>query len=755
VACYREFISSLLDVTDNIVGGAVVPPSDVVRHDSDDPYLVVAADKGTAAFSDIANEISLSYGFWLGDAFASGGSAGYDHKKMGITAKGAWESVKRHFRDMGTDIQREDFTAVGIGDMSGDVFGNGMLLSPHIRLVAAFDHRHVFVDPDPDPASSIVERRRLFDLPSSSWDDYDRSLISTGGGVWPRTAKAIPVSAEMNRALGIDDATVTSLAPAALMHAILQAPVDLLWNGGIGTYVKATEESHADVGDKTNDGVRVNGAQVRAKVIGEGGNLGLTQRGRVEYALVGGALLEGGGREAHVCTDFIDNSAGVDCSDHEVNIKILLGGAVADGELTTAERDALLFAMTDEVSSLVLRDNYDQANALAASRAQAASLLPVHRRMINDMERSGHLDRALEGLPSDQAIGARLATGSGLTSPELAVLLAYSKIDATRDILASTLPDDDWTQQVLVQYFPTPLRERYAERMAGHRLRRELITTAIVNEAVNRGGISFLYRAAEETGASPADILRAYVVAREVFGLRALWQAVESLDGTVPAGAQTSMVLEVRRLIDRAVRWLVSTRRTTIDVSAEIERLRPGVTTLLEQLPELFQGREHETLLAHIESVEASGLPHAVAEWGTRVMYGFGLLDIVEVAHASGRDVTEVASVYFVLSERFRVDDLLSKISALPRQDRWQTMARMALRYDLYAALAELTAEVLASSGPATSAIDRVTQWEQANEANIARTTNTLGEFSESVADLAPLSVLLRQIRTLVRASRK
>jgi glutamate dehydrogenase len=755
VACYREFISSLLDVTDNIVGGAVVPPSDVVRHDSDDPYLVVAADKGTAAFSDIANEISLSYGFWLGDAFASGGSAGYDHKKMGITAKGAWESVKRHFRDMGTDIQREDFTAVGIGDMSGDVFGNGMLLSPHIRLVAAFDHRHVFVDPDPDPASSIVERRRLFDLPSSSWDDYDRSLISTGGGVWPRTAKAIPVSAEMNHALGIDDATVTSLAPAALMHAILQAPVDLLWNGGIGTYVKATEESHADVGDKTNDGVRVNGAQVRAKVIGEGGNLGLTQRGRVEYALVGGALLEGGGREAHVCTDFIDNSAGVDCSDHEVNIKILLGGAVADGELTTAERDALLFAMTDEVSSLVLRDNYDQANALAASRAQAASLLPVHRRMINDMERSGHLDRALEGLPSDQAIGARLATGSGLTSPELAVLLAYSKIDATRDILASTLPDDDWTQQVLVQYFPTPLRERYAERMAGHRLRRELITTAIVNEAVNRGGISFLYRAAEETGASPADILRAYVVAREVFGLRALWQAVESLDGTVPAGAQTSMVLEVRRLIDRAVRWLVSTRRTTIDVSAEIERLRPGVTTLLEQLPELFQGREHETLLAHIESVEASGLPHAVAEWGTRVMYGFGLLDIVEVAHASGRDVTEVASVYFVLSERFRVDDLLSKISALPRQDRWQTMARMALRYDLYAALAELTAEVLASSGPATSAIDRVTQWEQANEANIARTTNTLGEFSESVADLAPLSVLLRQIRTLVRASRK
>jgi glutamate dehydrogenase len=641
---------------------------------------------------------------------------------------------------------------VGIGDMSGDVFGNGMLLSGHTRLFAAFDHRHVFVDPNPDTTRSLVERRRLFGLPRSSWDDYDRSLISAGGGVWPRTAKAIPISAEMRQALGIDDGGVTSLSPAELIRVILRAPVDLLWNGGIGTYVKSTEESHADVGDKSNDGVRVNGGQVRAKVIGEGGNLGLTQRGRVEYALTGGTVNAAGVREAHICTDFIDNSAGVDCSDHEVNIKILLGGAVADGELSLAERDELLAEMTDEVAGLVLRDNYDQANTLGASRTQAAALLPVHRRMIADMEMAG-LDRTLEALPSDEALAARVTAGIGLSSPELAILLAYAKINATREIQASSLPDDDWTGQVLLEYFPTPLRERFADRMPNHRLRRELVTTQVVNEAVNRGGLSFLYRAQEETGASAADVLRSYVVVRDVFDLRALWKAIEGLNGTVPASAQTSLLLEVRRLIDRAVRWLVTNRRNAIDVTAEKARLRPGVNTLLPLLPELFQGRERDELQAHISSLALVGLPEDVAGWGTRVMYGFGLLDVVEVAHATGRDVTEVAGVYFVLSERFRVDELLSKISALPRQDRWQTMARMALRYDLYAALSELTAEVLASSDPAASATDRVDQWEQANEANIARTTNTLSEFADSVADLAPLSVLLRQIRALVRAS--
>jgi glutamate dehydrogenase len=751
VACYRQFISGLLDVTDNIVGGTVVPPPDVVRHDGDDPYLVVAADKGTAAFSDIANEISAEYGFWLGDAFASGGSTGYDHKKMGITARGAWESVKRYLREMNIDIARSGLTVVGIGDMSGDVFGNGMLYSEHIRLVAAFDHRHIFVDPDPVPDRSYVERQRLAQLPGSSWDDYDRSLISPGGGVWPRTAKSIPVSPQMRRALGIADEAVTSLSPTALIRAILCAPVDLLFNGGIGTYVKATTESHQEVGDKANDAVRVNGAELRAKIVAEGGNLGFTQRGRIEYALAGGSVDADGNRLAYIATDFIDNCAGVNCSDHEVNIKILLDEAVTAGALSRAERDTLLADMTDEVAALVLRDNYDQANALGASRAQAASLLPVHQRMIAEMERAGLLDRTLEGLPSDEALAARLAEGTGLTSPELAVLLAYAKIWATRQVQSSPLPDDDWTQQVLVEYFPTPLRERFGDRMAGHRLRRELVATRLVNEALNRCGMSFLFRAQEETGASVADILRAYVVVREVYDLPAFWRAVEALDGTVPAGEQTALLLEVRRLVDRAVRWLVASR-TGIDVPAEIARFKPGVTALLPKLPELFQGRERQALRAFTASFVARGLPEDVAAWGTRIPYAFGLLDVVEVAERTGRDVTEVASVYFVLSERFSVDELLSRISALPRQTRWQTMARMALRYDLYAVLAELTATVLASTDPGDGAVARVRQWEQANEARVARTAQALTELADTATDLAPLSVLLRQIRTLVRS---
>ncbi|HEY7225833.1 MAG TPA: NAD-glutamate dehydrogenase [Micromonosporaceae bacterium] len=770
VSCYRQFMASLLDVTDNIVAGQVVAPPDVVRHDADDPYLVVAADKGTAAFSDIANEISASYGFWLGDAFASGGSAGYDHKKMGITARGAWESVRRYLREMNINLAQTELTVVGIGDMSGDVFGNGLLYSDHLRLVAAFDHRHVFVDPDPVVSGSgraggaagspFVERRRLAALPRSSWDDYDRSLISAGGGVWPRTAKAIPISEQMRRALGIDD-DVDSLAPAALIKAILRAPVDLLFNGGIGTYVKATSESHSDVGDKSNDAVRVNGAEVRARIVAEGGNLGLTQAGRIEYALRGGSIDEVGARQAHIATDFIDNSAGVDCSDHEVNIKILLGGAVADGSLSMADRDELLARMTDEVGALVLRDNYEQAETLGAEREEAVSLLPVHRRMITDMERAGHLDRVLDGLPADDVLAARHASATGLTSPELAVLLAHAKITTTRDVQTTTLPDDDWTTAVLEEYFPAPLRQRYSDRMTGHRLRRELVTTSVVNEALNRGGLSFLYRAQEETGGTVADILRAYVVVRDVYDLRAFWGAVQALDGTAPALAQTDLLLQVRRLVDRAVRWLVA-NRTTIDVTAEITRFRPGVSALLPRLAELFQGRERETLLAHAAGLVAAGLPKDVADWGTRILYSFGLLDVVEVAERAGLDLateagqahlTEVAGVYFVLSDRFRVDDLLSRISALPRQDRWQTMARMALRYDLYAALAELTAVVLAATEASDGADARVDQWEHANEANVARTTQALAALADSSADLAPLSVLLRQIRTLVRTS--
>ncbi|MEV4760506.1 NAD-glutamate dehydrogenase [Micromonospora sp. NPDC049559] len=740
VSCYKEFISALLDVTDNLVGGQVVPPREVVRHDADDPYLVVAADKGTASFSDIANEISNSHGFWLGDAFASGGSAGYDHKKMGITARGAWESVKRHFRDLGMDIQSEDFTVTGVGDMSGDVFGNGMLLSEHIKLVAAFDHRHIFLDPDPDPARSFAERRRLFDMERSSWADYDESLISAGGGVYPRTAKSIPISPEVRRVLGLDEG-VETLSPQELMRAILTAPVDLFWNGGIGTYVKASSESNAEVGDKSNDAIRIDGRALRARVVGEGGNLGFTQVGRIEYALQGGRIY----------TDFIDNAAGVDTSDHEVNIKILLGGAVSDGELTPQQRDELLAEMTDEVAELVLRDNYDQARAIGNAQAQAASLLPVHRRMICDLERSGQLNRELEALPPDEELAVR--TESGLTAPEFAVLLAYVKISLEREILADGIADEEWTSEVLAGYFPTPLRERYAERMAGHRLRRDIVTTVLVNEAINRGGISFIYRVVEETAASPADVIRAYVVVRDVFGLGDIWGAIEALDNKVPTEVQTSVYLDTRRLLDRAVRWLVTNRRSPIDVPGEIARLRDGVSRLLPELERLFYGAERQALEAHVDMLEGRGLPRELARQATRLMYSFGLLDVVETATRTGRDVQEVASVYFVLSDRFRVDSLLSKISLLPREDRWQTLARMALRYDLYAALAALTAEVLGSTADSRPPDERVQEWEQSNATSVTRARKAMGEFDESRADLAALSVLLRQIRTLVRTS--
>ncbi|MBG0561931.1 NAD-glutamate dehydrogenase [Actinoplanes aureus] len=742
VECYRQFITALMDVTDNILSGKIVPPQDVVRHDADDPYLVVAADKGTATFSDIANEISVRKDFWLGDAFASGGSAGYDHKKMGITARGAWESVKKHFRDLGTDTQTQDFTVVGVGDMSGDVFGNGMLLSQHIKLVAAFDHRHIFVDPDPDPAISYAERKRLFDLPRSSWADYDKSLISDGGGVFPRTAKSIPLSPQVRAVLDLDP-SVTTVSPAELMRAILKAPVDLYFNGGIGTYVKASAESHADVGDKANDAIRVNGSDLRVKVVGEGGNLGLTQRGRIEFARAGG----------RVFTDFIDNSAGVDCSDHEVNIKILLGGAVADGELTMPERDELLAAMTDEVGALVLRDNYEQATALGSARAQAHSLLPVHRRMLKALEQRGELNRELEALPSDKELAARHEAGDGLTAPEFAVLLAYVKISLEREVLADELVDEAWTTEVLTRYFPTPLRERFAGRMAGHRLRREIISTSLVNEVVNRGGTSFVFRAMEESGASAADVIRAYVVIRDVYRLPEIWASAETLDNEVPTSAQTLVFLETRRLLDRAVRWLVSTRRSPIDVAGEIAKLRPGVSTLLPQLPQLVVGGERRALEERVASLVKEGVPEGCAGAVSRVFYGFGLLDILETAAAIGRDATEVAEVYFVLSERFGVDALLSHISRLPRGDRWQTLARMALRYDLYAALAALTAEVLQSTPPTAKPEDRVSEWEQVNAASIARASNAMGKVEDSPADLAALSVLLRQIRTLVKTS--
>ena len=626
LTCYRMFICAMLDVTDNLDAGQVVPPTRVVRHDGDDPYLVVAADKGTATFSDTANEIAASYGFWLGDAFASGGSEGYDHKKMGITARGAWESVKFHFQTLGLDTSQDDFTVVGIGDMSGDVFGNGMLLSRHLKLVAAFDHRHVFVDPDPDPAASFAERERLFALPRSSWADYATKLISPGGGVWPRTVKSVRLSPQARAALGIDEA-VTALTPDQLISAILSAPVDLLWNGGIGTYVKASTQSHADADDRSTDAVRVDATDLRARIVAEGGNLGLTQAARIEYALAGGL----------VDTDFIDNSAGVDTSDHEVNIKILLDRVVRTGELKAADRNRLLHEMTDEVAALVLAHNYHQNRTLAASGAQAAQMLHVHARYIRKLERDRRIHRRLDVLPGDRELAERRAAGVGLTTPEFAVLLAQTKIAATQEVLASDLPDDAYLRRVLVGYFPTPLGERYSGLMPSHRLHREIITTAVVNDMVDRAGITFAFRLNEETGASVPDITRAWLVARHVFGLPGFWVQVEALDGKVDTATQIAMALEARKLTERAARWLLHSRRPPFDIQANIDFFASGVLTVAAGLPKLLTGRDLAGYEERRDAFAARGVPDDLAHWVSSMVPAYSTFDIVDcrVKHAA------------------------------------------------------------------------------------------------------------------------
>nr|WP_255426382.1 NAD-glutamate dehydrogenase [Pseudonocardia sp. C8] len=747
--CYRTFISGLLDVTDNLRrlpdgGTETVPPPDVVRHDGDDSYLVVAADKGTATFSDLANSVSAEYGFWLGDAFASGGSVGYDHKAMGITARGAWESVKRHFRELDLDTQRQEFTVVGVGDMSGDVFGNGMLLSEHIRLVAAFDHRHVFVDPDPDAARSYAERRRLFELPRSSWADYDRSLISPGGGVWPRTAKSVPVGPEMRAALGLGD-DVTRMSPPELIHAILLAPADLLWNGGIGTYVKASTETNAEVGDKANDAIRVNGSELRVRVVGEGGNLGLTQRGRIEYARAGG----------RINTDAIDNSAGVDCSDHEVNIKILLDRPVAEGALDRETRDELLASMTDDVAALVLADNVAQNAVLGVARAHAPGMVSVHGRMVTDLvERTG-LDRELEVLPSEAAFDGLAADGVGLTSPELATLLAHTKLDLTARLLESDLPDRPAFAPVLPEYFPEPLRERFDHAVRTHPLRREIIGTRLVNQMVDGAGISYAFRLGEELAAGPDDVVRAYAVTTHVFELPALWEAVRTAD--VPVSVADAVVLESRRLLDRVSRWFLTNRPQPLAVGAEISRFAAPIAELRAQLPELLQGRELDAVRERAATLRASGVPEDLVEPAALSLYAYGLLDVVELVELSDREkeprpTAEVARLYYAISEHLGVDQALTAVSRLDRGDRWHSLARLALRDDLYGSLRSITLDALRETPPGTGVEESIAAWEQANASKLSRARTALEEIGASASlDLATLSVISRQLRGLAR----
>ena len=740
VACYRIFIRGLLDVTDNLAGSRVVPPSRVVRHDGDDPYLVVAADKGTATFSDVANAIAGEYGFWLGDAFASGGSQGYDHKGMGITARGGWESVKRHFRELGIDSQSTDFTVVGIGDMAGDVFGNAMLLSRHIRLVGAFNHMHVFIDPDPDPEAAFRERERLFALPRSTWDDYDRSVLSAGGGIHPRSAKSIRLSPEARRALAVE---TESLTPNELIAAMLKAPVDLLWNGGIGTYVKSRRESHADAGDRANDVVRVNGDELRCRIVGEGGNLGFTQLGRIEFAA-------GGGR---VNTDAIDNSGGVDCSDHEVNIKILLNEVVSGGDMTGKQRDRLLSEMTDEVAALVLRNNYLQTQALSVAASQASSMLEVHSRLIRRLERDGALDRSIEFLPGADEIAERLAAQGGLCTPELSVLIAYVKLGLFQRLLASTLPDEPFVANELRAYFPSALRERYAGLMPGHRLAREIVGTLVANEMVNRGGITFAFRLGEETGADDADIARAYLVAREVYGMRGTWQAIEALDNVAGADVQTSMLLETRKLVERSARWLLRNRPRPLDVARDVGHFAGGVTALRGRLRDLVADSSRTAIDAAMDRLTARGVPEDLA---LEVASGNDLvsaLDVVEVATSAAIPVEEAASVYFALGEELDLHWLRDRIGALPRDNRWQALSRAALRDDLYAQLSALALDSLRlDAGEATPAA-RVAAWLEQNRIPVARCRQILGDLAGAgQTDFTMLSVAMGEIRALRQA---
>ncbi|MBL0123520.1 MAG: NAD-glutamate dehydrogenase [Betaproteobacteria bacterium] len=745
IACYQTFLRGLLDLTDNLVKGKVVPPRGVVRHDADDPYLVVAADKGTATFSDYANAISIEYGHWLADAFASGGSAGYDHKKMGITAKGAWESVKRHFREVGKgepaglNTQTTDFTVVGVGDMSGDVFGNGMLLSEHIRLVAAFDHRHIFLDPNPDAAKSFKERERMFNLPRSSWEDFNVTLISTGGGIHPRGAKTIALTPEVKTSLGIDP-SINAMTPVELMRAILKAPVDLFYNGGIGTYVKASYQSQAEVGDRATDALRVNGNELRCKVVAEGGNLGFTQLGRVEYAQNGGCIY----------TDAIDNSGGVDCSDHEVNIKILLSAVIDAGKLAEKDRNALLATMTDEVGQLVLKDNYFQTQSLSVSGVNAEKLLDAQARFMRHQEKTGRLNRKVEFLPSDEEIAERKAKKQGLTAPERAVLLAYSKMELFDDLVASNLIDDEYVAHSLVTYFPTALQEKFADVMPRHPLKREIIATEIANSTINRTGSVFVHRMQEEAGATAAEVVRCYILTRDVFRVGDLWDAVDALDNKVSAAAQSEMLIDAGRLVLRATLWFLRRRAERMPIADVLQYFAPGVATISKRLPEFLAPQDLAALKARESQVAAQGVPATLASEVARLDAMYSVLDIVENAKKLNRAVELAAQVYFALAGKLDMRWIAGQVTALPSDTHWRAMARAAMRDDLANLQGQLTSCVLKLSPSVEDPLKLIATWEAHHEKALAHMREVMADLkSARTCDLAMLSVLLRELRML------
>jgi glutamate dehydrogenase len=737
IACYRLFISGLLDITDNLKDGEVVPPTNVVRHDDDDPYLVVAADKGTATFSDIANGIAIDYGFWLGDAFASGGSAGYDHKGMGITAKGAWVGVQRHFRERGINVQQDPISVIGVGDMAGDVFGNGLLMSDKLQLVAAFNHLHIFIDPNPDVASSFVERQRLFNLPRSAWTDYDTSLMSEGGGIFPRSAKSIAISPQMKARF---DIVADRLTPTELLNALLKAPVDLLWNGGIGTYVKSSTESHGDVGDKANDALRVNGNELRCQVVGEGGNLGMTQLGRVEFGLAGGATN----------TDFIDNAGGVDCSDHEVNIKILLNEAVQAGDMTEKQRNLLLGSMTDEVGHLVLGNNYKQTQALSLAARRAYARGAEYKRLMADLESRGKLDRAIEFLPSEEQLAERAAAEQGLTRAELSVLISYSKIDLKEQLLKSTMPDDDYLTRDMETAFPPSLVAKYGESMRRHRLKREIVSTQIANDLVNNMGITFVQRLKESTGMSAASVAGAYVVVRDIFHLPHWFRQIEALDYQVAAEVQLALMDELMRLGRRATRWFLRSRRNDLDAGRDVAHFGPHIAALGLKLNELLEGPTRAVWEERYQGYVEAGVPELLARMVAGTSHLYTLLPIIEASDVTGQPAADVAKAFFAVGSSLELNWYLQQISGLPVDNNWQALAREAFRDDIDHQQRAITISVLQMKDAPEEVEARLALWLEQHEAMVKRWRAMLDDLRAATGtDYAMYAVANRELMDL------
>ncbi len=740
IACYKTFISGLLDITDNINGAKIVPPKDTVRLDDDDPYLVVAADKGTATFSDIANGVSIEYGHWLGDAFASGGSQGYDHKKMGITARGGWESVKRHFREIGTDIQSEDFTVIGVGDMAGDVFGNGMLLSKHIKLLGAFNHMHIFIDPNPDPAKSWAERKRLFDTPGTTWEDYDPKVLSKGGAIYSRKSKSLELSKEVRELLGISKKSVT---PEELMGILLRAEVDLMWFGGIGTYIKASVESHLDVGDRANDAIRVNGHELNCKVIGEGANLGATQLGRIEYALHGGRLN----------TDSIDNSAGVDSSDHEVNIKILVDAVQAKGGLTQKSRNALLAKMTDEVGHLVLAHNYRQTQAMSLIETKGVHGLANHQRLMRFLERQGRLDRSVEYLPDDEVIGERALARRGLTRPEISVMLSYAKIWLYDQIMASDLPDDAYLFDDLVTYFPGPLRSKYTKEIGQHRLRREIIATRATNSLVDRAGDTFVLEFMEETGLAAPAIARAFVIARDAFKLRDMWADIEALDNKVASDIQMDMLADINHLLEWVVLWFLRNGDSGLALGPNIETYQAGVLELMHGVNQALPAHYVTDAANRASAYTDNGVPPALAARVVGLVNLYSACDVVRLAARRKVGVIDVGRVYFMVGSRFRLGRLRAAAEKMESDSHWQQLAIAALIEEIYAHQLALTNRVIDHAGVKGDAGKAVQGWIDANPSLVAPTEQLLNElWATEVNDLSMIAVASRQFRAMIEA---